>query len=178
MSISIQTTHIYSAIVCLHHGTCSTFHSLTEDYICSFFFGNPKLLDPVFDGWLVYTHLLVGYPIMRKDGSFFKVWAYTSQICVADWSTFSNHVVTINGCCAFIFTVFLQKQHWITLIWLLPCDSFIKSRFQLRKHCDKLYENCVNEVTWYSEHHLFSETISISWTIARQGQSVSSRPFL
>ena len=95
MSISILTTHIYSAIVYLHNGTCGTFHNLTSDNICSFFFGNPKLLEPVLDGRLVYTHLLVGYPIMKKDRSFFKVWVYASQIWIVDWSTFSNHVVEI-----------------------------------------------------------------------------------
>ena len=149
MSILIQTTHIYSAIVYLHHGTCTTFHSLTNDNICSFFFGNPKLLDPVLDGRHVYTDLLVGYPITRKDRRFFKVWAYTSQIWIADWSTFSNHVVKINGCCVFLSTVLLQKQHWITLTWVLPCDFLMKSRFQLCKHREKLYNNDVNEITWY-----------------------------
>ena len=149
MSILIQTTHIYSAIVYLHHGTCTTFHSLTNDNIRSFFFGNPKLLDPVLDGRHVYTDLLVGYPITRKDRRFFKVWVYTSQIWIADWSTFSNHVVKINGCCVFLSTVLLQKQHWITLTWVLPCDFLMKSRFQLCKHREKLYENYVNEITWY-----------------------------
>ena len=67
MSILIQTTHIYSAIVYLHHGTCTTFHSLTNDNIRSFFFGNPKLLDPVLDGRHVYTDLLVGYPITDHE---------------------------------------------------------------------------------------------------------------
>ena len=149
MSILIQTTHIYSAIVYLHHGTCTTFHSLTNDNIRSFFFGNPKLLDPILDGRHLYTDLLVGYPITRKDKRFFKVWVYTSQIWIADWSTFSNHVVKINGCCVFLSTVLLQKQHWITLTWVLPCDFLMKSRFQLCKHREKLYENYVNEITWY-----------------------------
>ena len=62
---------------------------------------------------------------------------------------FSNHVVKINGCCVFLFTVLLQKQHWITLTWVLPCDFLMKSRFQLCKHREKLYENYVNEITWY-----------------------------
>ena len=149
MLILIQTTHIYSAIVYLHHGTCSTFHSLTNDNIRSFFFDNPKLLDLVLNGQHVYNDLLVGYPIMRKDRHFFKVWVYTRQIWIADWSTFFNHVVKINGCCVFIFTVLLQKQHWITLTWVLPCDFLIKSRFQLCKHREKLYANYVNEITWY-----------------------------
>ena len=149
MSILIQTMHIYSAIVYLHHSTCTTFHSLTNDKIHSFFFGNPKLFDPALDGRHVYTDLLVGYPITRKDRHFFKVWVYTSQIWIADWSTFSNHVVKINGCCVFLLTVMLQKQHWITLTWVLPCDFLMKSRFQLCKHREKLYENYVNEITWY-----------------------------
>ena len=51
--------------------------------------------------------------------------------------------------------LYLQFSYKNNIEWLLSCDSFIKSRFQLRKHCDKLYENYVNEVTWYSEHHLF-----------------------
>ena len=149
MSILIQTTHFYSAIIYLHHGTCTIFHSLTNDNIHSFFFGNPKLLDPILDGWHVYTDLLVGYPITRKDRHFFKVWVYTSQIWIADWSTFSNHVVKINGCCMFLFTVLLQKQHWKTLTWVLLCDFLMKRRFQLCKHREKLYVNYVNEITWY-----------------------------
>ena len=157
MSILIPTTHIYSVVVYLHHGTCSTFHNLTNDNIRSFFFGNPKLIDPVLDGRLVYTHLLVGYPIMKK-GSLFKVWVYTSQIELPIEAHFRTK---INGCCVFIFTDLLQETTF-NLIWVLPCDPFIKSRFQLCKHREKLYENYVNEITRYSEHYLLSETISIS----------------
>ena len=123
MSISIQTMQIYSAIVYLHHGTCRTFHSLTNDNFHSFFFGNPKLLDSVLDGRLVYTHLLAWYSIMKKDGSFFKVWVYTSQIWIADWSTFWNHVVKINGCCVYIYRFVtkttLNNYIMIIAVWLL-----------------------------------------------------------
>ena len=43
----------------------------------------------------------------------------------------------------YIDSLVTKKQHWITLvclIWLLPCDSLIKSRLQLCKHREKLYE--------------------------------------
>ena len=148
MSISIQTMHIYSAIVYLHHGTCSTFHSLTNDNICSFFFSNLKLLDPVLDGWLVYTHLLVGYPIMRKEKFLPSMSVHQSNLDCRLMHIFEP--CDQNEWLLFIFTVLLQIQHWITLILLLPCDSFIKIRFQLCKHCKKLYKNYVNEIRWYS----------------------------